>query len=138
HFRPEFLNRIDDVIVFHQLTETEIIEIVDLMVASLEHRLEEQDMGIEITDAAKALLAHRGYDSSLGARPLRRTIQRDIEDPLAEKLLFGDLNPGSIVVVDVATDDSEEPFTFTATPKVELPDVPPVEAAGAGEADAVS
>jgi ATP-dependent Clp protease ATP-binding subunit ClpC len=138
HFRPEFLNRIDDVIVFHQLTETEIIEIVDLMVASLEHRLEEQDMGIEVTDAAKALLAHRGYDSSLGARPLRRTIQRDIEDPLAEKLLFGDLNPGSIVVVDVATDDSEEPFTFTATPKVELPDVPPVEAAGAGEADAVS
>jgi len=138
HFRPEFLNRIDDVIVFHQLTETEIIEIVDLMAASLEHRLEEQDMGIEITDAAKALLAHRGYDSSLGARPLRRTIQRDIEDPLAEKLLFGDLNPGSIVVVDVATDDSEEPFTFTATPKVELPDVPPVEAAGAGEADAVS
>jgi ATP-dependent Clp protease ATP-binding subunit ClpC len=135
HFRPEFLNRIDDVIVFHQLSESEIIEIVDLMVASLEKRLEEQDMAIEMTPAAKALLAHRGYDSALGARPLRRTLQRDVEDPLAEKLLFGDLTPGSIVVVDVATEDSDEPFTFTATPKAELPDVPPIEAAGAGESD---
>ena len=113
HFRPEFLNRIDDVIVFHQLTENEIVEIVDLMIASLEKRLEEQDMAIELTPAAKALLAHRGYDSSLGARPLRRTIQRDIEDPLSEKMLFGDMKPGSIVLVDVATDDGEEPFTFT-------------------------
>ncbi len=135
HFRPEFLNRIDDVIVFHQLTEDEIIEIVDLMVASLEKRLEEQDMAIELTPAAKALLAHRGYDSALGARPLRRTLQRDIEDPLAEKLLFGDLKPGSIVLVDVATGDGEEPFEFTAMPKAELPDVPPIEAAGAGDAD---
>ncbi|MEI6361593.1 MAG: ATP-dependent Clp protease ATP-binding subunit [Actinomycetes bacterium] len=130
HFRPEFLNRIDDVIVFHQLTEKEIVEIVDLMIANLEKRLEEQDMAIELTPAAKALLAHRGYDTSLGARPLRRTIQRDIEDPLSEKMLFGDMKPGSIVLVDVATDDSEEPFTFTAMPKGELPDAPPLEAAG--------
>jgi ATP-dependent Clp protease ATP-binding subunit ClpC len=129
HFRPEFLNRIDDVIVFHQLTEAEIIEIVDLMIDSLEKRLVEQDMAIELTPAAKALLAHRGYDSALGARPLRRTIQRDIEDPLSEKMLFGDMKPGSIVLVDVATDDSEEPFTFTAMPKGELPDAPPIEAA---------
>jgi ATP-dependent Clp protease ATP-binding subunit ClpC len=135
HFRPEFLNRIDDVIVFHQLTESEIIEIVDLMVASLEKRLEEQNMAIELTPAAKALLAHRGYDNSLGARPLRRTLQRDIEDPLAEKMLFGDLTPGSIVLVDVAGEDSDEPFTFVATPKGELPDIPPVEPAGAGESD---
>ena len=137
HFRPEFLNRIDDVIVFHQLTENEIIEIVDLMIASLEKRLVEQDIAIEMTPAAKLLLAHRGYDSSLGARPLRRTIQRDIEDPLAEKMLFGDLGPGSIVVVDVATDDGEEPFMFTATPKAVLPDIPPIEAAAAGEGEAV-
>ena len=129
HFRPEFLNRIDDVIVFHQLTEGEIIEIVDLMIDSLEKRLVEQDMAIELTPAAKALLAHRGYDSALGARPLRRTIQRDIEDPLSEKMLFGDMKPGSIVLVDVATDDSEEPFTFTSMPKGELPDAPPIEAA---------
>jgi ATP-dependent Clp protease ATP-binding subunit ClpC len=138
HFRPEFLNRIDDVIVFHQLTENEIIEIVDLMIASLEKRLEEQDMAIELTPAAKALLAHRGYDSSLGARPLRRTIQRDIEDPLSEKMLFGDMKPGSIVLVDVATDDGEEPFSFTATPKGELPDVPPVEAAGSTEGESLT
>ena len=138
HFRPEFLNRIDDVIVFHQLTENEIIEIVDLMIASLEKRLEEQDMAIELTPAAKALLAHRGYDSSLGARPLRRTIQRDIEDPLSEKMLFGDMKPGSIVLVDVATDDGEEPFTFSATPKTELPDSPPVEAAGSTEGESLT
>ena len=138
HFRPEFLNRIDDVIVFHQLTENEIIEIVDLMIASLEKRLEEQDMAIELTPAAKALLAHRGYDSSLGARPLRRTIQRDIEDPLSEKMLFGDMKPGSIVLVDVATDDGEEPFSFVATPKGELPDVPPVEAAGSTEGESLT
>ncbi len=138
HFRPEFLNRIDDVIVFHQLTENEIIEIVDLMIASLEKRLEEQDMAIELTPAAKALLAHRGYDSSLGARPLRRTIQRDIEDPLSEKMLFGDMKPGSIVLVDVATDDGEEPFTFSATPKAELPDTPPVEAAGSTEGESLT
>ena len=137
HFRPEFLNRIDDVIVFHQLTEQEIITIVDLMIANLEKRLEEQDMAIELTPGAKALLAHRGYDSSLGARPLRRTIQRDIEDPLSEKMLFGDMKPGSIVLVDVATDDGEEPFTFTAMPKAELPDVPPV-AAGTAEGESLT
>ncbi len=126
HFRPEFLNRIDDVIVFHQLTENEIVQIVDLMIANLEKRLDEQDMAIELTPAAKALLAARGYDTSLGARPLRRTIQRDIEDPLSEKMLFGDMNPGSIVLVDVATDGGDEAFSFTALPKAELPDVPPV------------
>jgi ATP-dependent Clp protease ATP-binding subunit ClpC len=138
HFRPEFLNRIDDVIVFHQLTENEIIEIVDLMIDSLEKRLEEQNMAIELTPAAKALLAHRGYDSSLGARPLRRTIQRDIEDPMAEKMLFGDLPHGSIVLVDVAEGDGDEPFTFTAMPKGELPDAPPVEAAGTAEGDSLT
>ena len=126
HFRPEFLNRIDDVIVFHQLTESEIVQIVDLMINNLEKRLEEQDMAIELTPAAKALLATRGYDTSLGARPLRRTIQRDIEDPLSEKMLFGDMNPGSIVLVDVADDGGEEAFSFTALPKGEMPDVPPV------------
>jgi ATP-dependent Clp protease ATP-binding subunit ClpC len=138
HFRPEFLNRIDDVIVFHQLTESEIVQIVDLMIANLEKRLEEQDMAIELTPAAKALLAHRGYDTSLGARPLRRTIQRDIEDPLSEKMLFGDMNKGSIVLVDVATDDGEEPFTFTAMPKAELPDVPPIEIAGSAEGESLT
>jgi ATP-dependent Clp protease ATP-binding subunit ClpC len=129
HFRPEFLNRIDDVIVFHQLTEAEIIEIVDLMIADLEKRLQDKDMAIELTPAAKSLLAERGYDPTLGARPLRRTIQRDIEDPLSERMLFGDLVPGSIVVVDVEGEGDERAFTFTPTPKAELPDAPPIEAA---------
>ncbi|MEY4037151.1 MAG: hypothetical protein RL201_532, partial [Actinomycetota bacterium] len=74
HFRPEFLNRIDDVIVFHQLTKDQIIQIVDLMIASLDDRLKAKDMGIELTQAAKDLLAARGYDPLLGARPLRRVI----------------------------------------------------------------
>ena len=133
HFRPEFLNRIDDTIVFHQLTESEIIEIVDLMIASLEKRLQDKDMAIELTPPAKALLAERGYDPTLGARPLRRTIQREIEDPLSERMLFGDLNPGSIVVVDVEGEGDERTFSFTPTPKAELPDAPPIETAEATE-----
>jgi ATP-dependent Clp protease ATP-binding subunit ClpC len=128
HFRPEFLNRIDDVIVFHQLTREEILQIVDLMVRHLDDRLKDRDMAIELTQAAKDMLAEHGYDPVMGARPLRRTIQREIEDPLSEKMLFGDLHPGSIVVVDV--DPQTREFTFTATPKAELPDTPPVETAG--------
>ena len=128
HFRPEFLNRIDDVIVFHQLTKMEIIEIVDLMIANLEKRLADRDIDIELTTGAKDLLAERGYDPQLGARPLRRTIQRDIEDPLSEKMLFGDLQAGNIVVVDVEGEGTEREFTFTTTPRAQLPDAPPIEA----------
>ena len=124
HFRPEFLNRIDDVIVFHQLSEEEIIQIVDLMVSNLDERLKAQDMGVELTRDAKALLAKRGYDPLLGARPLRRTIQRDIEDVLSEKILFGDVKPGEITLVDVSKSGDEEIFTFTGTPKSTAPDTP--------------
>ena len=130
HFRPEFLNRIDDIIVFHQLTQEEIIEIVDLMLARLDERLKDKDMGIELTTAAKELLAKRGYDPVLGARPLRRTIQREVEDSLSEKILFGDLRPGQIIVVDVEGEGDDAKFTFVGEDKAELPDVPPVEAAG--------
>ncbi len=133
HFRPEFLNRIDDIVVFHQLTRSEIIEIVDLMANHLEERLKERDMGIELTQAAKELLAERGYDPALGARPLRRTIQREVEDALSEKILFGELRPGQIVVVDVEGSGPSATFTLTGTDKVTLPDAPPVEAAGTGE-----
>ena len=122
HFRPEFLNRIDDIIVFHQLSENEIVQIVDLMVANLENRLKEKDMGIELTAAAKAILAKRGYDPVLGARPLRRTIQREIEDALSEKILFGDIKPGHIIVIDF--DESSESFTFVGSPRADLPDTP--------------
>ncbi len=130
HFRPEFLNRIDDVVVFHQLSKEQIIEIVDLMIAVLEKRLLDLDMDIELTIAAKDLLAERGYDPVLGARPLRRTIQRELEDPLSEKILFGDLLPGNIVVVDVQGEGDTREFTFASTPRVVLPDLPSVEAAG--------
>ncbi|HMR13516.1 MAG TPA: ATP-dependent Clp protease ATP-binding subunit, partial [Arachnia sp.] len=91
HFRPEFLNRVDEVVVFHQLSQADIERIVDLMVAQIEGRLKDKDMGIELTSAAKTLIAKRGFDPVLGARPLRRALQRDIEDILAEKILFGEL-----------------------------------------------
>ena len=124
HFRPEFLNRIDDVIVFHQLTKEQIIQIVDLMVANLDERLKAKDMGIELTQAAKDLLAARGYDPLLGARPLRRVIQREIEDALSERILFGELKAGEIIVVDATGDGVDATFTFKGSAKVSTPDSP--------------
>ena len=126
HFRPEFLNRIDDIVVFHQLSEAEIIQIVDFMIHNLDDRLKAKDMGIELTPTAKALLAKRGYDPLLGARPLRRTIQREIEDVLSEKILFGDVKPGEITLVDVAAggENEKETFTFRGVPKTQAPDSP--------------
>jgi ATP-dependent Clp protease ATP-binding subunit ClpC len=132
HFRPEFLNRIDDIIVFHQLTQDEIVQIVDLMVARLDVQLRNKDMGLELTTGAKQLLAKKGYDPVLGARPLRRTIQREIEDALSEKILFGELLPGQIVVADAAPEDAGNPdgaqtFTFRgeAKPAGFVPETPP-------------
>ncbi len=134
HFRPEFLNRVDDVVVFHQLTPEEIVLIVDLMITKVDERLRDKDMGIELTPAAKQLLGKRGFDPVLGARPLRRTIQREIEDSLSERILFGELKPGQIVLVDVAGEGATAEFTFTGAVTSELPDAPPVEAAGQPEA----
>jgi ATP-dependent Clp protease ATP-binding subunit ClpC len=124
HFRPEFLNRIDDVIVFHQLTKEQIISIVDLMIANLDDRLKAKDMGIELTQGAKDLLAARGYDPLLGARPLRRVIQREIEDALSERILFSELKAGEIIVVGVDGDGPDATFTFTGAPKSTMPDSP--------------
>ena len=124
HFRPEFLNRIDDIIVFHQLTKPQIIQIVDLMLKNLDDRLQTKDMGIELTPAAKDLLAERGYDPLLGARPLRRVIQREIEDSLSERILFGELKAGEIIVVDVEGEGAEAVFTFKGAPKAAMPDTP--------------
>jgi ATP-dependent Clp protease ATP-binding subunit ClpC len=144
HFRPEFLNRIDDIVVFHQLTEQQIITMVDLMITRVEGALANKDMAIELTPAAKGLLARRGFDPVLGARPLRRTIQREIEDQLSEKILFGEIEPGQIVLVDVegidpaaedskAADDKAK-FTFRGEPKpVMVPDAPPVDLAKSGD-----
>src|SRR5881398_2429344 len=117
HFRPEFLNRVDDVVVFHQLTQDEIVEIVDLMIAKVDERLKDRDMGLELTPASKILLATKGYDPVLGARPLRRTIQRDIEDQLSEKILYGELKPGEIVVVDAEGEGERAVFTFRGAQK---------------------
>ena len=113
HFRPEFLNRVDDVIVFPPLTKEQITQIVDLMIGRLAERMEDQNMKLQITDAARELLADRGYDPVLGARPLRRAIQRDIEDALSERILFGEIMPGQVVTVDVAGEGDQREFTFT-------------------------
>jgi ATP-dependent Clp protease ATP-binding subunit ClpC len=133
HFRPEFLNRIDDIVVFHQLSEEEIIVIVDLMLKRVDEQLRNKDMGLEVTGPAKMLLAKKGYDPVLGARPLRRTIQREIEDSLSEQILFGTLKAGQIVVVDVEGEGAEEKFSFRGEAKPDsVPDVPPVDLAGSG------
>ncbi|MGM5594639.1 ATP-dependent Clp protease ATP-binding subunit [Corynebacterium glucuronolyticum] len=123
HFRPEFLNRIDEIVVFKQLTRDQIVQMVDLLTARVAKMLREKDMGLEITEKAKNLLAKRGFDPVLGARPLRRTIQREIEDALSEKILFGEVGAGEIVTVDVdgwdgeSEDTDKATFTFTPKPK---------------------
>ena len=123
----------DDTVVFHQLTQDEIVEIVDLMIAKVDERLKDRDMGLELRPAAKALLAERGYDPVLGARPLRRTIQRAIEDMLSEKILFGELRPGQIVIVDVEGEGEEAQFAFKGVPKPEsVPDAPLAEVESGG------
>ena len=104
HFRPEFLNRIDEVIVFHELSRPEVRSIVDLMIVRTAEQMRTQGMGLELTDAAKDYLASRGYDPTLGARPLRRAIQRLVEDPLSERLLEKEFRAGEIIIVDVEPD----------------------------------
>ena len=131
HFRPEFLNRIDDTIVFHQLSEEQILGIVDLIINRIETQLRNKDMGLELTDNAKRFLAKKGYDPVLGARPLRRTIQREIEDSLSERILFNDLRAGQIVVVDCEGDpediDSSE-LTFRGADRgAAVPDAVPAD-----------
>ncbi|KWR69676.1 MULTISPECIES: ATP-dependent Clp protease ATP-binding subunit [Glutamicibacter] len=114
HFRPEFLNRVDDTVVFPQLNQEEIEEIVDLFIARLAKRLKERDITIELTQAARSLLAQRGYDPAMGARPLRRTIQRDIEDQLSERILFSQIVAGQKVTVDVEGEGESRKFVFHA------------------------
>ncbi|WP_341394636.1 ATP-dependent Clp protease ATP-binding subunit [Arthrobacter sp. G119Y2] len=134
HFRPEFLNRVDDTVVFPQLTQDEIVQIVDLFLERLGKRLADKGMTIELTPAAKVLLATRGYDPAMGARPLRRTIQREIEDQLSEKILFGDLKPGELVSVDVEGEGDDAKFTFVGhgAPKA-IEEAPSAIEAGVGD-----
>jgi len=128
HFRPEFLNRIDEIIVFHELTLDEVKQIVDQMLGRVRAQLESQALDLVLTEDAKEMLAKKGYDPQLGARPLRRAIQRLLEDPLSEKVLYKEFTAGSTVLVDADQDDGER-LAFNA---VEMPDQPPVELADQG------
>ncbi|MGB5531581.1 MAG: ATP-dependent Clp protease ATP-binding subunit [Acidimicrobiia bacterium] len=125
HFRPEFLNRIDEVIVFHELTKEEVKTIVDLLIARVRTQLESQAIDLALSDAAKTRLAEKGYDPQLGARPLRRAIQRLLEDPLSERVLHREFPAGSTVLVDIDEEDDER-LSFVS---IETPDQPPVELA---------
>jgi len=108
-FRPEFLNRLDEIIVFHELTEEQLRSIVDLMVKDLQKRLAERKLEIEVSDEAKSWLTKEGYDPIYGARPLRRVIERYVENPLSSKLLRGEFKPGDTVLVNLKDND----LTFT-------------------------
>ena len=122
-FRPEFLNRIDEVIIFHTLTREHVLQIVNLQMKEIESRLAEQGLSIELTDAAREWLANEGYDPQFGARPLRRTLQRRVENPLALRLLKGEFASGDVVVVDAG----EEGLVFTKKEAVALEAVAPME-----------
>ena len=135
NFRPEFLNRIDEVIVFHELTKPEVHSIVDLLMRRVSEQLESQDVGIELTEVAKDLLAAEGYDPALGARPLRRAIQRLIEDPLSEKILWKEYEAGDTVIVDAETDPETNRRGVVFRKAERPPDLPPVELAGVAEGE---
>src|SRR2546427_732740 len=128
-FRPEFLNRIDEVIVFHKLTIPDVKLIVDLLMRRVEEQLKSKAIDIDLTDAAKSLLAQRGYDQALGARPLRRTLQRLVEDPLSEQILHKEFRAGETVFVDAAADA----IVFEHGPPIVPPAVPPGETASSPE-----
>ena len=104
-FRPEFLNRLDEVIVFHKLTRKEIYQIIDLMISRITQQLEIQGITIELNESAKEFLLEKGYDSTMGARPMRRSIQAYIEDPVSEKIISGEIKPGDIVGIYSENDE---------------------------------
>jgi ATP-dependent Clp protease ATP-binding subunit ClpC len=138
-FRPEFLNRIDEVIVFHKLAKEEVKEIIDLMINRVRVQVAEHELQLELTDEAKDLLVDKGWDPSMGARPLRRAIQRYIEDPLADEVLRrGEMTPGSTVMVsrDPAGDEEDKPLSLEIIapkkPKAKPPEKPQREKVGVG------
>ena len=118
-FRPEFLNRIDEVIVFHKLAKDEVKVIIDLMINRVRVQVAEHELQLELTEEAKDLLVEKGWDPSMGARPLRRAIQRYIEDPLADEVLrAGPMTPGSTVMVtrDASGDEEDKPLRLEIIP----------------------
>ena len=104
-FRPEFLNRIDEIVIFDELTQDQIQQIVDLMIGEVEARLSEHEVTVSLTPEAKEWLAREGYDPVYGARPLRRAIQRHVENPLSRQVLSGELSPGDHVVIGAGDDE---------------------------------
>jgi ATP-dependent Clp protease ATP-binding subunit ClpB len=112
-FRPEFLNRMDDIIVFQQLSREDLTRIVDIQIERLQRLLRDRRITVGLTEAAAAALADRGYDPVFGARPLKRVIQRDLQDPLATQILEGNIREGDHVTVDVGEVDGEEALTFS-------------------------
>ena len=123
-FRPELINRFDDVLVFKPLSQAELLKIVDLQMAGLADLLEDQNIGLQVSDTAKKELSVEGYDPMFGARPLRRTIQRMLENPVSSMIIKGELKPGDIVIVDY--NGSE--FIFTANTRLKRPIQTPVDA----------
>ncbi len=101
-FRPEFLNRVDEIVIFRGLTKDAILQIVDLQIELLKKRLADRGVGLEVTRRARELIAERGYDPVYGARPLKRTVQHDIQNPLARRLLAGEFSEGDTVKADVS------------------------------------
>jgi ATP-dependent Clp protease ATP-binding subunit ClpC len=134
HFRPEFLNRIDDVIVFHELTKDEVTEIIDLMIKRVRTSLESQGLALELTQTAKYFVVERGYDPTMGARPLRRALQRLVEDPLSERILWKEFRAGETIIVDVEP-DPETGDQVVVFRSIEGLQPPPVEMAGAGSGE---
>jgi ATP-dependent Clp protease ATP-binding subunit ClpC len=125
-FRPEFLNRVDEVIVFHQLSREEIEEIVGLELAKVISEIKAQDMHLEVTEDAKGLLARKGWDPQFGARPLRRAIQREVEDELAEELLKGTFSSGDHILAEINPENPEK-LRFSRIPSLSPPAAPPPE-----------
>ena len=134
-FRPELLNRIDEVIVFHKLTKDEIMTIVDLVLRRLREQMSEHEVAIELTAEAKELLVEKGYDPAMGARPLRRAIQRYIEDPLADFVLGRSLEPGSTILVERKDEDEVDITVIPGEITPEKVTVPPEEPEGSASED---
>jgi len=134
-FRPEFLNRIDDVIVFHKLQRDEIKTIVELLLRRIRESLAERELQLDLTEDAKDLLVEKGWDPSMGARPLRRAIQRYIEDPLADFVLRAELPPGATVLVGKAPEGEEPEVTLSVIKPTEAPVPKPVAVGAEGSAE---
>jgi ATP-dependent Clp protease ATP-binding subunit ClpC len=136
-FRPEFLNRIDEVIVFHKLTKEEIKSIVDLLLRRIRGQLAERELQLDLSEPAEDFLVEKGWDPAMGARPLRRAIQRYIEDPLADFVLRAELVDGATVLVDKAPEEDEQDLTLSIVKPEKKPTPVGVGGRKEGEAETV-